>query len=82
MIKVFLLLEHENWRCPLDHEIFQEDFYKLILHFLMFWINNTSLDIHTLLNDPTRDSIANNFVIGVYCRYLQILYQIAFFYKI
>ena len=35
-----------------------------------------------LLNDVTRDSIANNFVIGVYCRYLQILYQIAFFYEI
>ena len=34
---------------------------------------------NTLFNDPTRDSIANNFVIGVYCRYLQILYQIAFF---
>ena len=26
--------------------------------------------------------IANNFVIGVYCRWLQILYQITFFYKI
>ena len=36
----------------------------------------------TLFNDPTRDSIANNFVIGVYCKYLQILYQIIFFYKI
>ena len=35
-----------------------------------------------LFNDPTRDSIANNFVIGVYCRCLLILYQIAFFYKI
>ena len=37
---------------------------------------------HTLFNDPTRDSIANNFVISVYCRCLQILYQIALFYKI
>ena len=36
----------------------------------------------TLFNDPTRDSIANNFVISFYCRCLQILYQIAFFYKI
>ena len=35
-----------------------------------------------LFNDLTRDSIANNFVIGVYCRCLQILYQITFFYKI
>ena len=35
-----------------------------------------------LFNDLTKDSIANNFVIGVYCRCLQILYQIAFFYKI
>ena len=26
--------------------------------------------------------LANNFVIDVYCRCLQILYQIAFFYKI
>ena len=38
--------------------------------------------IATLFNDPTRDSIANNFVIGVYCRCLQILYQITFVYKI
>ena len=30
------------------------------------------------LNDLTRDSIANNFVIGVYCRCLEILSQIAF----
>ena len=37
---------------------------------------------NALFNDHTRDSIANNFVIGVYCRWLQILYQIAFFYKI
>ena len=36
----------------------------------------------TLFNDLTRNSIANNFVIDVYCRCLQILYQIAFFYKI
>ena len=36
----------------------------------------------SLFNDPTRDSIANNFVISVYCRCLQILYQITFFYKI
>ena len=36
----------------------------------------------TLFNDLTRDSIANNFVIDVYCRCLQILYKIAFFYKI
>ena len=36
----------------------------------------------TLFNDGTKDSIANNFVIDVYCRCLQILYQIAFFYKI
>ena len=35
---------------------------------------------HALFNDPTTDSIANNFVIGVYCRCLQILYQIVFFY--
>ena len=34
---------------------------------------------YTLFNDPTRGSIANNFV---YCRCLQILYQITFFYKI
>ena len=33
----------------------------------------------TLFNDLTRDSIASNFVIDVYCRCLQILYQIAFF---
>ena len=32
----------------------------------------------TLFNDVTRDSIANNFVIDVYCRCLQILYQIGF----
>ena len=38
--------------------------------------------IFALFYDPTRDSIANNFVIDVYCRCLQILYQIAFFYKI
>ena len=37
---------------------------------------------YTLFNDLTRDSIANNFVVDVYCRCLQILYQIAFFYKI
>ena len=36
----------------------------------------------TLFNDLTRDSIANNLVIGVYYRCLQILYEIAFFYKI
>ena len=36
----------------------------------------------TLFNDLTRDSIANNFVIDVYSRCLQILYQISFFYKI
>ena len=35
----------------------------------------------SLFNDPTRNSIANNFVISFYCRCLQILYQIAFFYK-
>ena len=35
--------------------------------------------VHTLFNDLTRDSIANNFVIDVYCRCLQILYQIVFF---
>ena len=28
---------------------------------------------HTLFNDPPRDSTANNFVISVYCRCLQIL---------
>ena len=39
-------------------------------------------DLGTLFNDLTRDSIANNFVTDVYCRYLKILYQIAFFYKI
>ena len=33
---------------------------------------------YTLFNDPTRDSIANNFVIGVYCICLEILSQIAF----
>ena len=44
----------------------------------------TYIIIHnfTLFDDYTRDSIANNFVIGVYCRCLQILYQIAFFHKI
>ena len=31
----------------------------------------------TLFDDLTRDSIANNFVIDVYCRCLQILYEIA-----
>ena len=31
----------------------------------------------TLFNDVTRDSIANNFVIDVYCRCLEILCQIA-----
>ena len=36
----------------------------------------------TLFNDLTSDSIANNFVIDVFCRCLQILYRIAFFYKI
>ena len=36
----------------------------------------------TLFNDLTRDFIANNFVIDVYCRCLQILYKIAFSYKI
>ena len=40
------------------------------------------IQISALFNDPTRDSIANNFVIGVYCRCLKILYQIIFFYKI
>ena len=35
-------------------------------------------NIQTLFNDP----ITYNFVISVYCRCLQILYQIAFFYKI
>jgi hypothetical protein len=29
-------------------------------------------------NDPTRDFIVNNFVIGVYCRCVEILCQIAF----
>ena len=42
----------------------------------------TQANLLTLFNDPTRDSIANNFVISFYCRCLQILYQIAFFYKI
>ena len=32
----------------------------------------------TLFNDPTRDSIANNFVIGFYRKCLEILFQIAF----
>ena len=36
----------------------------------------------TLFNDLTRDSIANNFVIDIYCRCLQILYPTVFFYKI
>ena len=40
------------------------------------------LAIPALFNDPTRDYIANNFVTGVYCTCLQILYQITFFYKI
>ena len=44
--------------------------------------NQRNLAKDTLFNDPTRDSIANNFVISFYCRCLQILYQIAFFYKI
>ena len=34
----------------------------------------------TLFYDLTRDSIANNFVTDIYCRCLQILYQIAFFF--
>ena len=33
--------------------------------------------LRTLFYDLTRDSIANNFVIDVYCRCLEILYQIA-----
>ena len=37
---------------------------------------------YTTFHDVTKDSIANNFVIDVYCRCLHILYQIAFFYKI
>ena len=36
------------------------------------------MHIDSLFNDPTRDSIANNFVIGVYCICLEILSQIAF----
>ncbi len=36
----------------------------------------------TLFDDVTRDSIANNFIIDVYCTCLQNSYQIAFFYKI
>ena len=36
---------------------------------------------YTLFYDLTRDSIANNFVINFYCRCLQILYQIAIYYK-
>ena len=43
---------------------------------------NFSVLEDTLFNDVTRDSIANNFVIHVYCKCLKILYQIAFFYKI
>ena len=49
------------------------------------WNLVCTLNFHvctTLFNDPTRDSIANNSVISVYCRCLQILYQIAFFYRI
>ena len=38
--------------------------------------------IVTLCYDLTRDSIYNNFVIDVYCRCLQILYQFGFFYKL
>ena len=38
--------------------------------------------MYTLFIDHTRDSIPNNIAIGVYCRCLQILYQIVFFYKI
>ena len=34
----------------------------------------------TLFYDLTRDSIANIFVTDIYCRCLQILYQIAFFF--
>ena len=45
-------------------------------------ILNLSQGIRTLFNDLTRDSIANNFVIGVHCRCLHILDQIAFFYRI
>ena len=33
---------------------------------------------HALFNDVTGDSIANNFVIDVYCRRLQILYKLLF----
>ena len=36
----------------------------------------------TLFYDLTRDSIANNFVDDVYCGRLQIVCQIAIFYKI
>ena len=36
----------------------------------------------TLFYDLTRDAIANKSVIDVYCRCLQISYQITFFYKV
>ena len=42
------------------------------------WGTMAEISRSTLFNDPTRDSIANDFVIGVYCRCLQILYQITF----
>ena len=55
----------------LTHTLLHITFYSST-HFLVVIKNGT------LFNDATRDSIANNFVIGVYCRCLQILYQIAF----
>ena len=47
---------------------------------LLYFLTSQFLVTFTaLFHDLPRDSIANNFVISVYCRYL---YQIAFFYKI
>ena len=42
-----------------------------------FEINLLRIEAKTFY-DLTRDSIANNFAIDVYCKCLQILYQIAF----
>ena len=60
----------------------EQDIYVRLIDSVTKQVRAILFNKHTLFNDHTRDSIANNFVIGVYCRCLQILYQITFFYKI
>ena len=72
---IFYFLENNAQLESVSVEAFKEKPQKSMLFQNMLLSHNK---YGTLFNDLTRDSITNDFVLDVYCRCLQIFYQIFF----